>query len=813
MSFRIQIVVLLTVAGALFASEVGVGQDFRKAVEPLIESSCIHCHDGSEDNGLDFSNLKNDLVDSDTFRKWERIFDRVEKNEMPPASEDRPSKSHKADAIKAIEQALVAENLRFQKQNGRVILRRLTKTEYQYTLNDLLYINAEVSEIIPSENLSSGFDTVFSAQGFSPLHITSYLEAADQALEDAIVLQPKPESKTRKFEFLKSKFVTEHLKKKDEHIVIGETDDAAIMFNTASYLFKIDYHLEYSGIYKIRANASGFQNDRPVVLTFNAGNYNRGFTQILGFFDLEKDKERTLEVESYLTNGQYVFPGAEDLDVQPDGKTIWNVGPETYKGSGVAIKWLELEGPIFEKWPPFSTTNLLKGVKLKKLKNKKWIPKQQTHHQYEVVAPKDPEAQLKTIVAWLAPRAFRRPMVGGEGLPFVELGMNSLKDGGTFDDAIRVACRAVLTSPQFLFMAPEPGKLNDFELASRLSYFLWKSLPDNELFRLARAKKLSDPEVLDEQIERMLDDRKSLRFVKDFSNQWLQLSEINATAPDKKLYPEYDALLENSMLAETKFFLEHLIEKDLSATNLIDSDFAFLNRRLAEHYGIDGVKGQHFRKVKLKKSSPRGGILTHASVLKVTANGTTTSPVTRGSWVLTHLLGQPPSPPPPTIGSIEPDTRGTTTIREMLAKHRNDATCASCHKLIDPPGFALESFDVIGGYRERFRSREKGENVKRKLHGRKIWEYKIGLAVDSSGELPDGKKFDGIKEYKKLLLKEKDQVARNLIAQLMVYSTGAEIQFSDRSEIERILEVCRKSDFGIRTMIHEVIKSKLFLNK
>ena len=267
------------------------------------------------------------------------------------------------------------------------------------------------------------------------------------------------------------------------------------------------------------------------------------------------------------------------------------------------------------------------------------------------------------------------------------------------------------------------------------------------------------------------------------------------------------------MLAETKFFLEHLIEKDLSATNLIDSDFAFLNRRLAEHYGIDGVKGQHFRKVKLKKSSPRGGILTHASVLKVTANGTTTSPVTRGSWVLTHLLGQPPSPPPPTIGSIEPDTRGTTTIREMLAKHRNDATCASCHKLIDPPGFALESFDVIGGYRERFRSREKGENVKRKLHGRKIWEYKIGLAVDSSGELPDGKKFDGIKEYKKLLLKEKDQVARNLIAQLMVYSTGAEIQFSDRSEIERILEVCRKSDFGIRTMIHEVIKSKLFLNK
>ena len=226
------------------------------------------------------------------------------------------------------------------------------------------------------------------------------------------------------------------------------------------------------------------------------------------------------------------------------------------------------------------------------------------------------------------------------------------------------------------------------------------------------------------------------------------------------------------------------------------------------------MKGQRFRKVKLEPDSPRGGILTQASILKVTANGTTTSPVMRGSWVLTHLLGTPPSPPPLTVGSIEPDTRGTSTIREMLEKHRSVDSCSACHKLIDPPGFALECFDVIGGFRKRFRSKENGDRVEGvKLHGRNVWEYKHGLPVDSSGRLPTGETFETIDEYKKLLVSEREKVARNLITQLIVYSTGAEIQFSDREEVERIVDRCRKSDFGVRTMIYEVIQSKLFLHK
>ena len=317
-----------------------------------------------------------------------------------------------------------------------------------------------------------------------------------------------------------------------------------------------------------------------------------------------------------------------------------------------------------------------------------------------------------------------------------------------------------------------------------------------------------------QQVNRMLDHPKADRFIRDFTDQWLRLSEIDATTPDRRLYPEYDELLKQSMLQETREFFAHLIERDLSSRNLIDSDFAFLNRRLADHYEIPHVTGQQFRRVSLPKNSPRGGIMTHASVLKVTANGTVTSPVSRGSWVLSHLLGTPPAPPPPGIGAIEPDTRGATTIREILARHRDDASCATCHRSIDPPGFALECFDVIGGFRTRYRSVGKsGDRPQKKLNGRSIWEYRLVQPVDTSGQTADGKPFANLQEFRQHLLREEEQVARNLIKQLIVYSTGAEIQFADRRVIRDIMGNVRPADFGVRSMIHEIVQSRIFRNK
>jgi hypothetical protein len=378
---------------------------------------------------------------------------------------------------------------------------------------------------------------------------------------------------------------------------------------------------------------------------------------------------------------------------------------------------------------------------------------------------------------------------------------------------MRVGLRALLTSPQFLLFEETPGKLNDYSLATRLSYFLWSTMPDEELLKLAADKKLSQPTMLHSQTERMLKSPKSKAFVENFVGQWLELRNIDATTPDTKLYPEFDALLKLAMVTETESFFTELLTKNLNITNFIKSDFAMLNRRLADHYQIEGVNDESFRRVSLPVGSPRGGVLAQASVLKVTANGTVTSPVKRGAWVMKQLLGDPPAPPPANVGSIEPDTRGATTIREQLAKHRNSETCALCHQHIDPPGFAMECFDVIGGWRDTYRSQDKGTGVKKKLNGQGVWQYKAGLPVDAGGEMPDGRKFAGFKEFQQLLLDQQDQVASNLAHNLLVYGTGAGIEFADRDEVTRLVKQVKADGNGLRSMVHRVVESAMFSRK
>ena len=304
----------------------------------------------------------------------------------------------------------------------------------------------------------------------------------------------------------------------------------------------------------------------------------------------------------------------------------------------------------------------------------------------------------------MLPRAFRRPVREGEEKPFVALVAKSLGDGAAVrGGAARRAIKAVLSSPKFLYLREPAGPLDDYALASRLSYFLWSTMPDETLLALAAKGELHKPDVLRAQVERMLNHPKAQAFTENFTGQWLSLRDIDANTPDKVLYPEFEELLQWSAVRETQLFFEELLKQDLSVKNFIDSDFAMLNGRLAKHYGIPGVEGVAFRKVALKPEYHRGGVLTQASVLKVTANGTTTSPVVRGVWVLDRILGQPAPPPPANVPAIEPDIRGATTIREQLAKHRATENCAGCHSRIDPPGFALENYDVIGGWRERYR--------------------------------------------------------------------------------------------------------------
>ena len=783
-------------------------------IKTLIEDSCIHCHDESTDTALNFEALDFDLKNEKTFAMWERVYDRVTAGEMPPEDEDRPDKAVQKKSLSQMHAALTKRSLAIQKENGRSTVRRLTNTEYEYSLHDLLGIKTELARLLPKER-DVGFDTVAENQGISQLHAKAWLEAAEQAIDSAINLGKRPDDEPKLFEMLELESVKNHFAKKgnNDRVILGKEKDGIVIFESNStYLYTLNNSgVEHSGTFRIQAEAETFRSETPIVLAFFAGNYNKGQSRIVGYFDVMPDEPLKVDFETTLRRREYVFPQAFEIMKPEDNSNVWNVGADEFEGAGLKLKWVSLEGPLHNEWPPVSATNLLPGVEFKEREHLGW--KNSKHIQFDIVPPKKkPLATIQKGLKKLAARAFRRPLEPGEEKVFLKIAKQALDEGASFEEASRISMRSVLCSPHFLFHSGEPGELDEFSLASRLSYFFWKSIPDSKLLKLANEGKLSDDDVLRKQVDRMLDDPKAARFVSDFLGQWLELRRIDATAPDKALYPEFDLILRLAMVQESEAFFSELIRQDLSVTNLVDSDFMMINRRLARHYGVDDVEGQEIRRVKTK-GTVRGGLMTQAAVLKTTANGTTTSPVRRGNWVLTSIIGTPSPPPPPSVGSIEPDTRGTSTIREELAAHRNSAVCNSCHQNIDPPGFALESFDVIGGFREKYRSVEHGENPKRKLLGRNIWEYKLNLPVDPSGETPEGESFDGIVAYKKTLAKKKRMLAENLVRQLVTYSTGAEIQFADRQKIESILDHCRKSDYGIRTMIHAMVQSELFRHK
>jgi hypothetical protein len=346
-------------------------------------------------------------------------------------------------------------------------------------------------------------------------------------------------------------------------------------------------------------------------------------------------------------------------------------------------------------------------------------------------------------------------------------------------------------------------------LASRLAYFLWAGPPDETLITLEERGELARPGVLREQVARLLEDDKALRFIENFTDQWLRLREIDATQPDRALYPEFTGLLQESMVAETRAFFTELLRRDLGVRHFVKSDFAMLNQTLAKHYEIDGVYGHTMRRVSVPPGSPRGPFLAQASVHKITANGTTTSPVRRGAFVLEQILGIVPEPPPPGAGSIEPDTRGTTTVRDQLAKHKTLATCAGCHTRLDPYGFALERFDVTGAWRDQYRASHGREDMSRIVNGRGV-RYRLEKAVDASGELADGRPFDDYPALCELLAADSRGLARAFVGHLVTYATGAPVTFADRADVERILDHAEPGGYGVRALLMEVILSPLF---
>ncbi len=779
---------------------------FEAEVEPMLEASCLLCHGEGTVTPLNMQELSYDLGDAEVYRTWQHIYNRIERGQMPPMEVTDTVQSLIENALAALKPALVDANIAA-RGGSRAELRRLTQLEYAYSLQDLLHLDAETATAMASELPAAadtgGFDTVAKNQDISSLHVRGYLRAADRALDAAIQLGPRPESERFEIEYRKSPFL--YTLSTQEVFGLGVTklldDGVATFFDTVStYAFYTEsegYNVPSPGRYRVTLDAYPYQADSPVILTLYSGKKQgivASLDNLIGSYDLVEPEGRVVEEITYLEPGMLVAPSLADVDYRGENPGIYYL-PENfvtdYRGEGIAMKSLVIEGPLNDVWPPASTRELLTGIDF--------------DESGQIKLSKPAMDHINEIVETFAQRAFRRPLTEGEAKLYADMAIPLLEDGRPFLEALRVPLRTVLNAPSFLYQDGASGALDDYSLASRLSYFLWRSMPDDALLAVAEAGRLSEPAELARQVERMLDDPKSKRFVKDFVGQAYRLYEINSTSPDTGLYPEFNDLLGQAMIAESELFYEELIRENLSLTNLVRADFTFLNRRLAEHYNVPGIEGQQMRKVMLPEGSVRGGLLGQGSIHKITANGTTTSPIPRGNFVLANLLGRPAPPPPPNVGGVEPDTRGTTTIREQLAAHRDSTICAGCHKTIDPPGFALESFDPIGGFRDQYRAVGAFSEILQYA------PYQLGLPVDASGITSDGASFRGFADYQQVLLdNEMDAISYNLADQLITFSTGAQVEFSDRDAVNEILSSTKDQNYALRTMIHEVVASDLF---
>jgi hypothetical protein len=807
-------------------------------VAALVKSHCVECHSGSKpEAGLNLKQLKFDLADRRTFTTWERVHDKLAAGEMPPPDAEQPSPDERRMAVGTLHKTLHATSLAQQKTEGRVALRRINRTQHENTLNDLLGVSVKLGDVLPDDGSVAGFDNVSEGLDVSSTHLVRYLQAADLALDAAIATHPARKLACRRtgkettekhggFPQLLGKFVR----------LDGERLNVYI--NLPWHIPIQSPEVPMMGRYRLKIVAQALNTgDRPVplnvtVLTNIHERNTNGRT--LATFDAPPDRPGVFELEVVLGKlnairiNAWQLPGENTVRDQLKGKPL----DGTYTGPGFAFELMELEGPLGE-FPPPNHKRLFGDLPLKPASvvkaeraglpppeidsNRPFEnPYNSNNWQSDPLIPvsTDPQADGQRLLREFLPRAMRRPVDDATLAYYVGFFQERLDKGNEFHKALRSTYKAILSSPQFFYFREQPGPLDDYAIASRLSYFLWSSLPDEELTALAAKGELRKPAVLRAQVDRMLGDKRLQRFVEHFTGQWLELRKINATTPDGNLYREFDGFLFWSMPQETKLFFSEMLQHDRSVAEFVHSDWTMLNSRLAKHYGIDGVHGGELRRVSLPPNAHRGGVLTHASILKLTANGTTTSPILRGKWVLEKIIGTPPSPPPPNVGAIEPDIRGATTIRQQLEKHKALAECASCHKHIDPPGFALESFDVIGGWREFYRLSDhklaKGHVPVPNYPEHQVWR---GLDVEIGGTTPQGREFKNIDDYKVLLLEDKEQLARNLARQLLVFATGADVQFADREVVQSIAARTRERNYGLRSLVHEVVQSPAFLNK
>ena len=833
----------------------------------FVEKHCLECHDDLTTEG-DFRAdlLAKNLSDAASHKTWGRVLARVQSGEMPPPKKkERPGESEVNTALVALKTAFHGEALAKHNESGRVRVRRLNRLEYENTVRDLLGIDTPLRDLLPEDDLRDGFNNQTAALSISPVHIQQYMAAADRALDAASVRQARPETKRHRFalnhEAEKPWSAYPHnrlqcnLHGEDLHFFLDTHIEVPVALRQFDAVTR-----ETPGRYRIRITTESRDTTNGEDLIYSvwiaAGGKRK---ELLGHFDARHREESTIELTHAFERGETIIIAPYRMakvridagysvylpDKQEKIPKGWHFinnpnPPIATVGPAIVVKPVEVTGPLIESWPPVGhsllygdaaelapTAEVAKSARVPETIIRPVRIYRQLKDTLTVRLPEEKaEAAIRETLTRFVSRAFRRPATPDEVELYHAMARDRLAGGECLEVALNAAHRAVLCSPDFLFLVEQGPKLNNHELAARLSYFLWRTAPDQGLRDLADKGTLAQPEVLRKETARLIASPRFDAFVRDFLAQWLNLREIDATTPDRDLFPEYfesigdgrqDVFLHESLVGETRAYFRDLVERDLGAAMLVSAPHAWLNQRLAEHYDLPPVKGAALQRIALPADSVRGGLLTQASILKVTANGANTSPVLRGVWLLERIVGTPAPPPPPNAGSIEPDTRGATTIREQLAKHQSVKSCAGCHQKIDPPGFVLEAFDPIGRYRDHYRTTETGEKLNdvRAFFGAHYGavKYLKGFSVDTHSQLPGGLEIADVRAYKAALAARPELLARNFARKLVTFATGVSAEAGDELVVDAILKKAEASDFGVRTLIHEVVQSELFTQK
>jgi hypothetical protein len=799
----------------------------------FLNKYCTQCH-GVEKQKADrrFDMLSLSIEDFREQEMWQEIVDQLNLGEMPPDDETQPSEAERLAVIEMITNGIAEAREKFSGISNHTVLRRLNKFEYTNTISDLLGLNTESwnpATDFPADVIVDGFDNDGAELVTSGLLLEKYFPAAESAVVRATHFDSKPESKSymQKSPFYfrgKESNGLPKLFQVDRYRFLPETPytDLYGRFYRGGHLGFLPLYrtggVPHSGRYTIRVKAgavnrthaygkilSDFRNGDPLVMEFasvdrkgstagTSGNVTNAVS--LTTFELEEAEPGWFEWTGYLEKGyepevrfrngtaaakrltRLLLNKADQFpEFQPfaqmkssgeKGYERWHGTLKAYKGPVLRVWEIQVDGPHINEWPPVGHDAL-----------------------YGKLTPQDlSDEVVQNRLSRFAKLAFRRPPMEGELQPILDMVQYKLKEGLSPLESLQLGFQTILSAPGFLYLNEGEGELDDFTLASRLSYFLWSSMPDAELFELAEQGKLKDTGVLRGQVERMLADPKSKRLTSNFLRVWLELDNIGKMPPSREFVSFYRDNLESAMRKETELLFENILNKNLPPRELLSANYSFINRELAEHYGIPGLEGNEFRKVSFS-GSERGGILGHGSFLTASANGVDTSPVIRGIYVMNKLLDYKPPPPPDDVPEIEPDVTGATTLREKLIKHREDASCAQCHKKIDPAGFALENYDAIGAWREK---------------------YNKSLEVDSSGKLPNGKTFSSPSEFKKLVIEEKTTFVRCLTKKLLTYAIGRKLNSGDRDTVDSIVAEITRSGKGVRDLIKTIVLSKPFLN-